>query len=184
MSPSTALRTSFDKGFRLRSRSEIETTRDRALSIQEARRKFQEKEQAKDEKAAREEVRQLEKRNQKEALKIERSHRRSSASDGTRSKRSKSELNEKQGGAGEGLFVHGYGVASDQGLSHGAEEGPQRSRRHSATNNAKKKTLSAWTKLMMWIRTRIIRMKGKSKSKGKKRPPPPTPYYSYGTARN
>jgi hypothetical protein len=176
MTPSTAIRTSFDKGFRLRSRSEVDS-RERAMTIQEARRRFQEKEQAKDEKAAREEIRQREKREQKEALKIERSHRQSSGSEATRSKRSRSDLtmqNEKHGGGGEGLFAK-YGSVPEQPASFNAagdpEEVPRRS--YSATNNAKKKTHSAWTKLMMWIRTRFIRMKGK------KRPPPPTPHSSY-----
>jgi hypothetical protein len=167
MTPSTTLRTSFDKGFRLRSRSEVDT-RDRAMTVQEARRRFQEKEQAKDEKAAREEIRQREKRQQKEALKIERSHRHSSASDGTRSKRSKSDLtmqNEKQN---EGLFVP-YGTTPiTSEVDH--EGDPHRT--YSATNNAKKKTHSAWNKLMMWIRTRFIRVKGK------KRPSPAAPFYA------
>jgi hypothetical protein len=168
MTPSTAFRSSFDKGFRLRSRSEVDT-RDRAMTVQEARRRFQEKEQAKDEKAAREEIRQREKRDQKEALKIERSHRQSSASDPTRSKRSKSDLtmkSDQQGAATGGFFSQPV---------PGVEE-PRRT--YSATNNAKKKTHSAWTKLMMWFRTRVIRMKGK------KRPPPPTPRSAYGVARH
>ncbi|PSS08482.1 hypothetical protein M430DRAFT_109902 [Amorphotheca resinae ATCC 22711] len=178
MSPTSAIRTSFDKGFRLRSRSEVDS-RERALTIQEARRRFQEKEQAKDEKAAREEVRQLEKRNQKEAQRMERSHRQSSAStsEGTRSKRSKSDLtmqNEKL--AANDLFVRSapgrippYVPAEEEQ----AEPLPRRS--YSATNNAKKRTHSAWTKLMMWIRTRFIRMKGRARPA-----PPPNPYYGYG----
>ena len=176
MTPSTTLRTSFDKGFRLRSRSEVDP-RDRATLVQEARRKFMEKEQAKEEKAAREEIRQREKRNQREAQKIERSHRQSSASDVTRSKRSKSDLtmqNEKQGAGSEGLFPQ-YGDVPGGAAPSGADGQPRRS--YSATNNAKKKTHSAWTKLMMWIRTRFIRMKGK------KRPPPPAPLYAYGANR-
>lgn len=179
MTPSSALRSSFDANFRLRSRSEVDP-RDRATLVQEARRKFMEKEQAKEEKAAREEIRQREKRNQKEAQKIERSHRQSSASDATRSKRSKSDLtmqSEKQGGGNEGLFAH----QGDETGGAGAEAFPtdeQQRRSYSATNNAKKKTHSAWTKLMMWIRTRFIRMKGK------KRPPPPVPFHAYGATRH
>lgn len=177
MSPSTAIRSSFDKGFRLRSRSEVDA-RDRATLVQEARRKFMEKEQAKEEKAAREEIRQREKRNQKEAQKIERSHRQSSASDATRSKRSKSDLtmqSEKQGQGSDGFFAN-HDSPPGRTATFPAEEEPYRS--YSATNNAKKKTHSAWTKLMMWLRTRLIRMKGK------KRPPPPaTPFHGYTPAR-
>jgi hypothetical protein len=177
MTPSTTLRTSFDKGFRLRSRSEVDA-RDRATLVQEARRKFMEKEQAKEEKAAREEIRQREKRNQKEAQKIERSHRQSGASDATRSKRSKSDLtmqSEKQAAGDEGLSAQ-HGSVPGAAAAFPADEQPRRS--YSATNHAKKKTHSAWTKLMMWIRTRFIRMKGK------KRPPPPAPVHPYGATRH
>lgn len=161
----------------MRSLSEVDS-RDRITIVQEARRKFLEKEMAKDEKAAREEIRQLEKRNQKEALKLERAHRQSSASDGARSKRSKSDLTlqtEKpsSGSRSEGLFAQYAGEPSAT-EAFPSDEQPQRT--FSATNNAKKKTHSAWTKLMMWIRTRFIRMKGK------KRPPPPAApsFYAYG----
>jgi hypothetical protein len=181
MTPASTLRTSFDKGFRLRSRSDVDT-RDRAQTIQEARRRFQEKEQAKEEKAAREEIRQLEKRNQKEALKIERSHRQSTASDGTRSKRSKSDLtmqNEKRGSPGEGPFVRGHGNPSGVASPYSAPwedfEEQQTPHSYSATISAKKRTHSAWTKLMMWIRTRFIRIKGK-----RREAPPPNPYYGHG----
>jgi hypothetical protein len=177
MTPSTTLRSSFDTNFRLRSRSEVDP-RDRATLVQDARRKFTEKEKAKEEKAAREEIRQREKRDQKEAQKIERSHRQSSASDATRSKRSKSDLtmqSEKQGGGNEGLFAH-QPDATGEGEAFPTDEQQQRS--YSATNNAKKKTHSAWTKLMMWIRTRFIRMKGK------KRRPPPGPLHAYGATRH
>jgi hypothetical protein len=190
MSPTaSALRTSTDKGFRLRSRSDADThTRDRALTIQEARRQFAERERVKEEKAAREEIRALEKRNQKEALRIERGHRRSSASGESRSKRSKSDLtvrSEKIGQGGEaGLFAqHSYSSAlgPGSGLPFSPEtdedgeddlEGPRRARSYSAGEKAKKKTHSAWTKLMMWIRTRFLRMKSK------KAEPVPETYYA------
>ncbi|KAE9368181.1 hypothetical protein N431DRAFT_347600 [Stipitochalara longipes BDJ] len=161
MSPSSAMRTSMDKGFRIRSRSELDS-RGRTETIQEARRKFQEKELAKEEKAAREEIRALEKRNQKEARQIERGHRRSSASDATRSKRSKSDLTMTE--KGESLVGREYDsvahqnppVFTDAGLGG---EGVQR--REGGLKGTKKKTHSAWTKLMMWLRTRFIRMGGK-----------------------
>lgn len=156
MSPASALRSSLD-GFRIRSRSDASHPPVRAEAIQEARRKFLEKELAKDEKAAREEVRQLEKRNQKEAQKIDRGHRRSSASDRTRSKRSKSDLtiHEKP----EGLVGREYSsVVKQQTPTLMPGDTFSQKRRSGA---AKLKTHSAWTKFVMWIRTRFIRM-GKS----------------------
>jgi len=163
MSPASAIRTSIDKGFRMRSRSEVDS-RSRSETIQEARRKFQEKEQAKEEKAAREEIRALEKRNQKEARQIERGHRRSSASDATRSKRSKSDLTMTE--KGDSLVGRDYKSAPMQTPPFAGEGFVPSPPNHSTTiNTTKKKTHSAWTKLMMWLRTRFIRM-------GKKRDRP------------
>ncbi|TVY18985.1 hypothetical protein LARI1_G003360 [Lachnellula arida] len=159
MSPSS-LRPSMDTGFRIRSRSEVDT-RGRSETIQEARRKFEAREQAKEEKAAREEIRQLEKRNQREARQLERSHRRSSASElGTRAKRSKSDLtknNEKT----SGLFAQHYNNVPSQNAPLFAEaEGPGiPPRRAQKKESPKHKTHSAWTKFMMWLRTRFLRMK-------------------------
>ncbi|TVY50180.1 hypothetical protein LCER1_G009145 [Lachnellula cervina] len=159
MSPSS-LRPSMDAGFRIRSRSEVDT-RGRSETIQEARRKFEAREQAKEEKAAREEIRQLEKRNQREARQLERSHRRSSASElGTRAKRSKSDLtknNEKT----SGLFAQDYNNVPSQNAPLFAEtEGPGiPPRRGQKKESPKHKTHSAWTKFMMWLRTRFLRMK-------------------------
>ena len=161
------VRSSMDKGFRIRSRSEVDT-RERSLTIQEARRKFQEKEQAKEEKAAREEIRQLEKRNQKEARQIERGHRRSSASEGTRSKRgrSKSDLTMKNDEKTEpnGFLGRDYNSVPEQTPPYAAGAGFEPPRRSHTGMSAKKKTHSAWTKLVMWLRTRFIRM-GKKKER-------------------
>ncbi|TVY44941.1 hypothetical protein LOCC1_G005909 [Lachnellula occidentalis] len=159
MSPSS-LRASMDTGFRIRSRSEVDT-RGRSETIQEARRKFEAREQAKEEKAARDEIRLLEKRNQREARQLERSHRRSSASElGTRAKRSKSDLaknNEKT----EGSFAQDYNNVPSQNAPLFAEADgpgipPQRGQKK---ESPKHKTHGAWTKFMMWLRTRFLRMK-------------------------
>jgi len=158
MSPSS-LRPSMDMGFRIRSRSEVDT-RGRSETIQEARRKFEAREQAKEEKAAREEIRQLEKRNQREARLMERSHRRSSASEqGTRAKRSKSDLtknNEKTGG----IFAQDYNSVPGQNPPSFAdvESAGTPPRRGHKKESPKHKTHSAWTKFMMWLRTRFLRM--------------------------
>ncbi|KAG0651683.1 hypothetical protein D0Z07_1982 [Hyphodiscus hymeniophilus] len=159
MSPASAIRTSFDKGFRIRSRSEVDT-RGRSESIQEARRKFAEREEAKDEKAAQEEIRAMEKRSQKEARQIERGHRRSSASDGTRNKRSKSDLamHEK-----DGLVGRAYGSVPFAGPVADEEEFEQPRRSQTGFASTKLKTHGTWTKFLMWFRTRLIRIGGKKK---------------------
>ncbi|KAL3425132.1 hypothetical protein PVAG01_04413 [Phlyctema vagabunda] len=149
VSTMSAVRSSMDKGFRMRSRSDAEG-RPRAESIQEARRKFEEKERVKDEKAAQAEIKAREKRDQKEARsQIERGHRRSSASERTyaRSRRSKSDLtmpvNEKE--------EHDFAETR---------------RTRTAVSTTKKKSQSTWTKFMFWFRTRLLRIKSK-KSNGR-----------------
>lgn len=152
MTPSSTLRTSTDRGFRTRSRSETDS-RNRAEGIQEARRRFEEKEKIKEEKAAQEEVRKMEKRSKREA---ERTHRRSSASN-TRSKRSKSDLtmqSEKNTPLGQEYNTNPVG----------SELGETASTQYARTS-AKKKTHSAWTKFMLWLRTRFLRM-SKPRSSG------------------
>jgi len=163
MSPaSPSLRSSIDKGFRIRSRSGEVDTRVRSETIQEARRKFQEKEKLKEEKAAKEEIRAMEKKQQKEARQIEKGHRQSSASESTttRSKRSKSDLTMRE--KGDDFFGRDYNTVSLSTPPFIAEEHEQPNRSHTAMSNTKKKTHSAWTKLMMWLRTRFIRL-GKKK---------------------
>ncbi|RDW72967.1 hypothetical protein BP6252_06874 [Coleophoma cylindrospora] len=162
-SPISAMRTSMDKGFRMvRTRSDVES-RPHAESIQEARRKFQEKERLKEEKAAREEIRAREKRDQKEAKQIERGHRRSSASDYSRtnrSKRSKSDLSMPVSEKGEVFESRDYQstpASNEPWLSH--TQGQDKPRRSAKAVAAKKKSHSAWTKFMMWLRTRLLRMK-------------------------
>jgi hypothetical protein len=157
MSPSS-LRTSIDKGFRIRSRSEVDT-RGRHETIAEERRKFQEREQAKEEKAARDEVKAMEKKNYKEAREQERRHRRSSASEGTRSKRSKSDLTMRTEKS-ESTVGRDYESVPTQFAPYmGAnlDEYPRRTHKDST----KKKTHSAWQKFMMWLRTRFIRIGNK-----------------------
>lgn len=164
MSPtSPSIRRSME-GFRIRSRSEVDT-RLRSETVQEARRRFQEKEKAKEEKAAREEIRAMEKKQQKEARQIERGHSRSSASDNapTRTKRSKSDLTIQE--KSEDLFGQNYNNAtvSTPPFLHDELGSPGRS--HTAMSNTKKKTHGAWTKLMLWLRTRFMRLGKKANRK-------------------
>jgi hypothetical protein len=158
MTPASAIRSSIDKGFRIRSRSEANNHQ--VESIQEARRKFAEK------KAAQEEIRKLEKQNVKQARQQERSHRRSSASDRTRSKRSKSDLTmQSEKGV---MYSHDYNSATPHCPPYTSEAFDEEfpTRRRTSSSNAKRKTHGAWTKFMMWIRTRFIRL-GKKKSSSK-----------------
>jgi hypothetical protein len=101
----------------------------------------------------------LEKRNQKEARQIERGHRRSSASDATRRKRSKSDLTMTE--KGDSLVGRDYNSAPMQAPPFAGEGFEPPRPNHSTINTTKKKTHSAWTKLMMWLRTRFIRMSNK-----------------------
>lgn len=142
---------SSEKGFRLRSRSEV-IIRGRAQSIQEARRKFLQKEIVQEEKAAQEEIKQLEKRQQKEAMRIERSNRQPSVSDVSRSKRSKSDLTVYETSEN---FLDGD---DETGTYKYAEPEPERRRTGSL---AKQKTHSAWAIFLMWFRTRLIRFESK-----------------------
>jgi hypothetical protein len=145
-----------DHGFRIRSRSEVNS---RSTTIQEERRKFEAREQAKEEKAAREEIRQREKRDQREAKALEKNHRRSSASERTRAKRSKSDLSRNE--KGDGIFATDYNSVSGQNLPYfDAGDGLPPPRGHKK-ESPKRKTHGAWTKFMMWLRTRFLRMSKK-----------------------
>lgn len=161
MSPST-IRTSMDKGFRIRSRSDVDTGV-RSTTIQEERRKFDEKEQLKNERLAQLEVQALEKRQAKEARKIEKAHRRSSASSG-RPQRSRSDLTmPAQEKAGD-TFARPYNSVPMQAPPFAGDEFEAPRRSHTVISDTKKKTHSTWTKFMMWLRTRFIRI-GNSSNK-------------------
>ena len=163
MTPVSAIRSSMDTGFRIRSYSNEGHSRQQSNTetIAEARRKFEEREAAKEEKAAREEIRKRERESQKEAKRIERGHRRSSASDATRTHRSRSDLtmqshNEKSGS----IISPHHSPMHNPDLEN--EEHPNRS--HTTTSAVKMKTHSTWTKFMMWLRTRFLRI-GKKNQK-------------------
>ena len=127
-------------------------------SIREARRKFEEKEQAKAERFAQAEVKAIEKRNLREARLMEKIHRKPAANERTKSKRSKPDLTallEKQ----DGFVGRDYNSVSIQTPPHTAEDGfdpPRHSR--TGASATKKKTRSAWASFMMWLRTRLLRM--------------------------
>lgn len=170
ISPSS-FRSSMDRTYRLRSRSDAgaaemgHSARGQIETIREARRKFEERERAKEERAAKDQVKAIEKRNLKEARRAEGRARKSTASERSRG-RGDSGMNEKAGGSlevHEGLFVSDYDSAPVQ--TPPATEpafGPlPPPRRKAKATAAKKKTHSAWTTFMMWLRTRLLRMSKK-----------------------
>ncbi|RYP56586.1 hypothetical protein DL770_010825 [Monosporascus sp. CRB-9-2] len=71
VAPMSPIRSSFENGFRLRAKSDLDTVT-RAEHLREARRKFEMKEKAKDEKYAREEIRRRERADKKRAQEAER----------------------------------------------------------------------------------------------------------------
>jgi hypothetical protein len=159
MSPSSALRTSMEKGFRLRSRSDgvAET-----ITIQEARRQFEERERAKEEKAELAEQKAQERRNAREARLLEKSRTKSNGSE-PRTKRSKSDPTPQE--KGDGFMARDYDNLPTQAppkISENFEEfqpsQPRRSRTGTTASNTKKRTHSAWTTFMIWLRTRFLRM--------------------------
>ncbi|KAI0996268.1 hypothetical protein K3495_g11912 [Podosphaera aphanis] len=150
--------TSMEKGFRLRSRSEV-ITRSRAQSIQEARRKFLEKEIAEDEKAAREEIKRLQKRQQKEAIKIDRFQRQSSVSDPSRSRRSISDLKHHVEDDDSTIQADDAGQLQQPFIPEHIPES------RNNVSNAKQRTYSAWTKFVIWLRIRLMRTSSNRLSK-------------------
>ncbi|KAI6251279.1 hypothetical protein HI914_00267 [Erysiphe necator] len=158
--PSLSSSISIEKGFRLRSRSEV-INRGRAKSIQEARRRFIEKERVQEEKAAREEIRQLEKRQQKEAIRIERSNRQSSASLSCRSKRSKSDATSHETSESLSTISTDMYISADMKLKDSliSEDIPPGQKRGSCP--AKQKTYSAWAMFLMWFRMRLMHLRSK-----------------------
>ncbi|TDZ20608.1 hypothetical protein Cob_v006778 [Colletotrichum orbiculare MAFF 240422] len=186
-SPSTSvtamspLRTSLE-GFRLRSRSEIDSYYHQER-IREERRRWEEKETAKEAKRAREDMRKRERANTKDAERIMKeqqrlyqehqnqksSSRKKSFSNSAHSARnSSSDLirpsvsRKKTAPDAEKLAMGELGFASrnyentDEGEAPVADEGTFEGPRRSLT--AKRKTQSAWTSFVLWFRTRVLRL--------------------------
>jgi len=150
-----------ERGLRIRSRSDVAEGFSREETVREARRKFEEREQMKEEKAAQAAVKALEKQNMKEARQIEKG-RRSTASEGTRSKRSKSDLLAQE--KGDQVIGRDYNSIPLQAPPQTTDDfDPPRPTRQ--TTSTKKKTHSAWTTFMMWLRTRFLRMGRSSRKK-------------------
>ncbi|KAL7786306.1 hypothetical protein V8C37DRAFT_412585 [Trichoderma ceciliae] len=146
-SPISPFRTSLDmNGFRIRSRSEMDTVT-RQEQVREARRKFEAKEKEKEEKYAREQIRKRERADAKEAHKHERTQaqKRKTSFGHTStlsSGRNSSSVREKT----ESEPLNG-GQAQDAQF-----QAPSRSK------TAKRRTNSLWTAFMLWLRTRLLKL--------------------------
>lgn len=151
-SPISPFRTSLDvNGFRLRSRSEMDTV-SRQEQVREARRKFEAKEREKEEKYAREQIRKRERADAKEAQKTERaqaSKRKTSFGHTSTlsSARNSSSVREKN----ESEPLNGGGRAADEQF-----QAPSRSK------TAKRRTNSLWTAFILWLRTRLLKLARRS----------------------
>jgi hypothetical protein len=179
MSP---LRTSLDKsGFRIRSRSEVDTLT-RQEQVRQARRKFEEKEKAKEEKYAREQVRKQERADNKETYKSERGghhthSRKSSFGNGRRSTGSESAasvvrkraaaLNNNCDSAAEkssSAFANQDYNDTPSGAAQNAAQSAARPRADDVKfgptrrKTAKRKTTGAWTAFVLWLRTRLLKI--------------------------
>ncbi|KAH8734774.1 hypothetical protein BGZ61DRAFT_490643 [Ilyonectria robusta] len=170
MSP---LRTSLDvNGFRLRSRSEVDTA-SRQDHVREARRKFEEKERAKEEKYAREQIRKQERAESKGAHRLAKSysHGRKTSFGGSRiscdrtssqsdirpsvsRKNTATGLGDNEKVAFESRGYHSVPTASSPRAR--TEQVHFESTRRN--NTAKQKTNGAWTAFVLWFRTRLLKM--------------------------
>ncbi|EFY86658.1 hypothetical protein MAC_07256 [Metarhizium acridum CQMa 102] len=171
--PLSPLRSSLDMGvFRLRSRSEVDTFTHQE-HVREARRKFEAKERAKDEKYAKEQLRKRERAETKEAHKLEKSHprlRKGSAGHGSVSSSTMSSGTDlrisssgKRGAmledSREKVEFSSFGYNS----THGGQTAPSRAdevhfKSPKRTKTAKHKTMGVWTAFMLWLRTRLLKI--------------------------
>ncbi len=160
-SPLSPLRNSLDiSGFRLRSRSEVDT-RTHQEQVREARRKFQEKEKAKEEKYARQQLRRRERADQsRDRAKIRKSTTGSAStakSSATGSRYATSYDTEDCSQEKPDFGITGAYDHAD------ADQTPARAdevqfQRHQRRKTAKHKTNGVWTAFMLWFRTRLLRL--------------------------
>ena len=174
-SPMSPLRHSFDMNhFRIRSRSDVDTAT-RQEQVRQARRKFEEKERAKEEKYAREQVRKRERADTKEAQRQERAQSRK-GSFHTVGRASTSEIRPQisrkstshnrppaaaavaeKFAVGDDFTSQGYDEVST-GLSPArADEVHFESNKRTRTST-KHKTTGAWTAFVLWFRTRLLKL--------------------------
>ncbi|KAF5680925.1 hypothetical protein FHETE_313 [Fusarium heterosporum] len=165
MSP---LRSSLDmSGFRLRSRSEVDTVT-RKENVREARRKFEEKEKAKEEKYHRKQERAEAHRLNKNGCKGSFGTSRISTDRMSSSTDIRPTISSKTIGNGVGLGLttenekvdfatRSYDTAP-LGQSLGARTDDVHFQPTQRTNTAKRRTTSAWTAFVLWLRTRLLKL--------------------------
>jgi hypothetical protein len=154
-SPSS--RTSLDKAFGF-----IRTGRDspvdpasRAASIRAARQAYQEKEAAKDLKAEKEAIAKAERDSKKRYRQEERQRRKSDAAD----KRSRSISNENAPAAVAGKEYSNYAPAHTRSLPARVATVEAEKDTHSAPQvTARRAAKSRWASLLVWFRTRLLRL--------------------------
>ncbi|KAG5922620.1 hypothetical protein E4U42_005415 [Claviceps africana] len=176
-SPMSPLRHSLDMGaFRLRSRSEVDTSTQQE-QVLEARRKFEAKERAKEEKYAREQHRKRERAESKETHRLEKTQsrlRHGSAGHGSVSSSIRSsgtdiritpaarKHNAQYDDAREKIDFASHGYES----THDRQSTPIRaddvcfssSKRVRTARTAKHKTAGVWTAFVLWLRTRLLKL--------------------------
>ncbi|KAJ4271474.1 hypothetical protein NW762_000177 [Fusarium torreyae] len=171
MSP---LRSSLDMGgFRLRSRSEVDTAT-RQDHVREARRKFEEKEKAKEEKYAREQIRKQERAESREAHRFNKSGRKGSFAASriscdrvSSSTDIRPTISRKNTGNGVGLGLTtenekmDFATRSYDTVPTG-QTPPRADDVHFQSthrnNTTKRKTTGAWTAFVLWLRTRLLKL--------------------------
>lgn len=171
MSP---LRSSLDMGgFRLRSRSEVDTAT-RQEHVREARRKFEEKEKAKEEKYAREQIRKQERAESREAHRFNKHGRKGSfgtsriSCDRASSTDIRPSMSRKNTGTGLGLGLstenekvdfasRGYDTVTT-GQTPRARTDDVHFESSRRNNTAKRKTTGTWTAFVLWLRTRLLKL--------------------------
>jgi hypothetical protein len=172
MSP---IRNSLEGAFRLRSRSEIDTGA-RREDIREARRKFEEKERAKQEKYESDQRRKMERKDSKlektysSSIIIGRpsfSRKRTPPRTASRQQARSVEIlrpdtiNEKAGAApGSSAFMSSNYESTEGGEvpSFGPDVTEVRFETPKRAGGAKRRTQSYWTSFMLWLRTRLLKM--------------------------
>lgn len=151
--PTSTFRSSMDKGFRIRAHSHADDGV-RYADVHEAREAWRAREKAKEEKFALEQARIEERR----AKRAEKAGRKSNASEGIHSKRTKSDSTVTQEKP-NGLWETQYDITNQasQADLETYEEEPYFPPKNEMS--AKKKTQSKWMSFLIWLRTRILRMK-------------------------
>lgn len=171
MSP---LRSSLEvNNFRLRSRSEVDTAT-RQVHVREARRKYEEKEKAKEEKYTREQIRKQERADNKEAHRLNKGHSHGRKSSFGHSRMSCDQISstpdirpmssrkntltgldstaEKMNFATQGYDTVPPGQ-TPRSKTDGVHFEPAK-----RSNTAKRRTNGAWTAFVLWFRTRLLKL--------------------------